>query len=376
MSAAAPAPLRRPKKFFDETAFKELHEATGKLDFTPDFNPSIEAILNMRDVALPEKLIALVKLQAWGNQKKFAVRDGSRNTPFTEADCARQFHVSRQTINRQTQKLIARCQLRVEDGKLYPVIDPEAERRLRSTEVVTPGSDNPSPNLRLLKKGWFAEHPDIHEQYQKAFQYIDAINRQIQADLREKLSPPGVTTPSGVSEPRGGHEQRDGVDTSNGTGRTTARPIFNSEKEELEQQEPTPPNPPLAEGEPRAPSPPPPASQAIEPVSNAEAQWKGFSFLAQQVGMENCEGEWDDNKKLFCKLSNRERYEAVKGIEVRALPGMQYARGFIPTMRNYLRKRLWTGPLRGIPPPLNDRKAAAREEFLEIQRRRADAAKN
>ena len=40
MSALNGNSPRRTKKFFDKAEFDELHEAVGKLDFTPDFNPS------------------------------------------------------------------------------------------------------------------------------------------------------------------------------------------------------------------------------------------------------------------------------------------------------------------------------------------------
>jgi hypothetical protein len=227
LSAAAPAPRRR-RKHFDHVAFEEMYKEAGKLDYTPDFNPAVEALIDMEDVALTERLMALIKLQAWGNQTLFAVHDDSRSSPFSEADCARRFKVSRQIINRYAGQLVERCRLRIEQGRLYPVPDPDAEGRARKAEAVNNGVDNPSPNLRLFKERYFAEHPELHEQYQKAFQFIADANRRIEAEFRATISsavsPTGVTAPPEAPKGRAGHEDDNGPDTEAAPSRTLGPP--------------------------------------------------------------------------------------------------------------------------------------------------------
>jgi hypothetical protein len=131
---------RRTKKFFDKAEFTALYQAVGKLDFTPDFNPSIEYFLMIEEVPLTERLLAVVKLQAWGNQKELAVHDDDRKKPFTLADAARKLGVRRQRIYEPAAKLVKRCQLRIEGQNLYPVADPAAERRNRRSESTRNGS--------------------------------------------------------------------------------------------------------------------------------------------------------------------------------------------------------------------------------------------
>ncbi len=136
------------------------------------------------------------------------------------------------------------------------------------------------------------------------------------------------------------------------------------------EEELSPPTPSLAHAkEGKRESPP---SSNLQAAPDPEQHWKGFCLLAKAVGMQNTEGEHESNKKLYLKLSIEEQYEAAKGIETRNLPGMQFARGFTPTMRNYLLKKLWTAPLRGTPPPASEvQKAAALQKFerLKMQRR-------
>ena len=165
---------RRTKKFFDKAAFNALYEAVGKLDFTPDFNPSIECIFVIEEVPLTERLLALVKLQAWGNQKPFAVHDDDRNRPFTRADAARKLGVPRQRIYEAAVKLVKRCQLRIEGQSLYPVADPAAEQRNRGSESTQNGTGWDARSFRL----WLLENPELAKKYRGAFQTIESIKRQ------------------------------------------------------------------------------------------------------------------------------------------------------------------------------------------------------
>jgi hypothetical protein len=131
----------------------------------------------------------------------------------------------------------------------------------------------------------------------------------------------------------------------------------------------SPPTPSLADAkEGRRESEP---STNLQVAPDPEQHWKGFCLLAKAVTMQNTEGEHESNKKLYLKLSLEEQYQAAKGIETRNLPGMQFARGFVPTMRNYLLKKLWTAPLRGTPPPASEvQKATARQEFERLKKQR------
>jgi hypothetical protein len=216
---------RRTKKFFDKAEFKALHEAVGKLDFTPDFNPSIESILMIEEVPLTEKLLALLKLQAWGNQKQLAVHDDARNRPFTQADAARKLGVSRQRIYEAAAKLVKRCQLRIEGQSLYPVADPAAEHRRRESESAPSGSAPDAQSFRL----WLLEHPDLAEDYREAFGTIGSIKRQFR---QEVVSGTGRGNGAPAS-PRSGQERGTRPDTSEDTGRTAGPPIIIEEEENL-----------------------------------------------------------------------------------------------------------------------------------------------
>jgi hypothetical protein len=335
--SAAPA-VRRRRKHFDHAAFEELHAAVGKLDYTPDFNPSIEALINMPEVSLTERLLALIKLQAWGNQKRFAVHDDDRACDFSEAECARRLNVSRQSINRAVAKLIERNLLRVEEGRLYPVPDPEAERR-RKDEVVTPVRTLSSPNLRLLKQRWFAEHPEIHEQYQKAFQVISEINQRIEAELNASVSATVVTDSPEDLSPRGGHEDANGADTDAPPLRTDEPPILIEEKRRIEEGEHPPPTPALE-------------TPGLDPeVLAAEPEyWRSFLFAARHVGMDLFEGDLASIQKEFEKLPLTEKRCAVEGIKERLDVGMFRPPGgdqsFAGNALWWIKSKKWTGDLK------------------------------
>jgi hypothetical protein len=214
---------RRTRKFFDKAEFNALHEAVGKLDFTPDFNPSIEYIFMIEEVPLTERLLALLKLQAWGNQKQLAVHDDNRTKPFTQADAARKLDVSRQRIYEAAVKLVKRCQLRIEGQSLYPVADPAAEYRNRGSESTRNGSGWDAHSFRL----WLLEHPELAEDYREAFQTIGSIKRQFRQETvsgteRENGAPP---------PPRSGQESSSRPDTSEDTDRTAEPPIIIEEQE-------------------------------------------------------------------------------------------------------------------------------------------------
>jgi hypothetical protein len=218
---------RRTKKFFDKAAFNALYEAVGKLDFTPDFNPSIEYFLMIEEVPLTERLLAVVKLQAWGNQNELAVHDDDRRKPFTLADAARKLGVRRQRIYGPAAKLVKRCQLRIEGQNLYPVADPAAEHRRRESESAPSGSAPDAQSFRL----WLLEHPDLAEDYREAFGTIGSIKRQFR---QEAVSGTGRGNGAPAS-PRTGHETGSRPDTSDDTGRTDEPPnIIEEEKNNLE----------------------------------------------------------------------------------------------------------------------------------------------
>jgi len=222
-----PGARRRTKKFFDKAEFNALYQAVGKLDFTPDFNPSIEYFLMIEEVPLTERLLAVVKLQAWGNQKELAVHDDDRKKPFTLADAARKLGVRRQRIYEPAAKLVKRCQLRIEGQNLYPVADPAAERRNRRSESTRNGSGWDAESFRL----WLLEHPELAEDYREAFQTIGSIKRQFR---QETVSGTGRKNGAAAS-PRTGHETGSRPDTSDDTGRTDEPPIIiEEEKNNLE----------------------------------------------------------------------------------------------------------------------------------------------
>ncbi len=117
MSAATTVPPRA-KVPFDYDAWTKLHADLGKPDYTPDFNAAIEKGLTVKKTALVEKLYALIKYQATGNQHGFAVHTEMRTKPFTEADCARRLGVTRDAINQAARVLDEeRFQLRREGGE-------------------------------------------------------------------------------------------------------------------------------------------------------------------------------------------------------------------------------------------------------------------
>jgi hypothetical protein len=236
MSGAAMQPVarRRTRKQFDEGDFRALHESTGKLDFTPDFNPSIEDLLRDPEIPVRAKTLALLKLQAWGNQSRFAVHDHARDTDFLEADVARYFGVSRQVVNRHVRDLDDRCLLRRIDGRLYPVADPGAERERRKGELSTPGGDkqpSSSPRLRLALENLFKEEPHEFERFTSALKTLDEIKRKAIKRYRPAdVSTPGEQMPEN-GDHRSGHDADTGADTNATPERTQTDPILITKEE-------------------------------------------------------------------------------------------------------------------------------------------------
>ena len=245
MSAAA-VPVR-PRKFYDEASFSELRSSVGGLDFTPDFNPAVEKIIMTREIRLPERLLALAKLKAWGNQKAFAVHDDPRTKPFTVSDFAKTLSVSRNTIYRTILVLQNRFQLRAADHLIYPVADPEAESRSAESQKFTPAGALPSISLRLFRKQWFGSHPEIQQKYQEAFRVVDEVNREIEREFRESEQAkkaqgdayPREEKTAEKPESPGGHEEDDRGDSSPEHGGAEKEPILKMNDELMNEGEPS-----------------------------------------------------------------------------------------------------------------------------------------
>ena len=124
------------------------------------------------------------------------------------------------------------------------------------------------------------------------------------------------------------------------------------------------PNPPATEtrlNEPRTPPPqmhpsvrpvepevrvPAPAAGDSTDVPPDENDWIEFSQVARLAKMRSTSVEDEDNRRRFFALPFPERIKAKRGIDARLERGAEYARGFVPTMENYLRKKLWEADVR------------------------------
>ena len=185
MSAAATGlSPKRVKKPYDKAAFHELHESVGKVDYLPDFNPAVEALIRDTDSRFRYRVLALIKLQSWANQKRFAVHDEWRNKPFLEADVARYFGVSRELVNRAVRVLKAKCLLTVEEGRLIPIADPVAEMERWLAQASTPAIDVSSPHIRPEERDrWFAEHPKELRLRKRIFKVLEQQKRRMRQDI-------------------------------------------------------------------------------------------------------------------------------------------------------------------------------------------------
>lgn len=244
MSAASATRPRRQRKPFDRDQFRDLHEGFGKLDFTPDFNPSVEKLIADKGVCIEARFLAAVKLQAWGNQSPYAVHDDSRLSPYTQADFAQLLGVARQRVSEVTALLQDRYYLRVEDKRLYPVEDPAAAEEAALADFhrfVRNVPDNPSPNLRLFRQGYFATHPEELAEFEKYLTGINRINSKIRSLFRESLSESYRTNElsgtgansAGFEERRTGQENTDVPDNSPLTYRTDSTPSLDKEETSL-----------------------------------------------------------------------------------------------------------------------------------------------
>ena len=238
MSAGNGTRPRRQRKPFDKDEFTKLHDGLGKLDFTPDFNPSIERIIRDDRICLEARYLLAVKFQSWGNQADFAVHDGERSKTFTQSDFAALLNVGRQRISELTAVLQSWYYLRVEGQKLYPNEDPAAVEEAAQRNVVRYVPDNLPHSLRFFRQEYFTSHPEELREFQAHLAGLNRINQKIRTLYRITLSGTTRTTePSGTSinstdfkEERPGQENRDVPDNLDDSYRTESAPsLYKSE---------------------------------------------------------------------------------------------------------------------------------------------------
>lgn len=100
--------------------------------------------------------------------------------------------------------------------------------------------------------------------------------------------------------------------------------------------------------------------------------WPELLEIAQEAEMAYGLSELANLLLIFRKLSMKERMAAIKGVRERIRCG-EYD-SHVPTLENYLRKKLWERPLRLRARASPDRKAAARQEAIRrIQEELEDA---
>jgi hypothetical protein len=122
-------------------------------------------------------------------------------------------------------------------------------------------------------------------------------------------------------------------------------------------------------------SPPPPQDDESPREETADRTWSQFRAAALAVGMRASAEELKRLQSAWIGLDEEQKQAAVEGIAQRVQSGEYSDPAFVPLLENYVRKRLWTRPLRpkAHPPPQRlDRKAQARAEFLARLQRDAE----
>lgn len=207
--------------------FQEFHARHGRKAFTPDFNSSLEALMQDRGATVCERVLAWAKRYAWGNYSDFAVDDEGR--PLGQVDCAEQLRIDKRQVNTAVRVWEARGYLRTEGRLIYPDDSPQPERR---GKVIDP-YDFRSPSFRLFLQDWSHEHPDEYRLLEEARALVERLRMQIVEQYRERKKSLALSTNGSGSRSGAGQKVARVEDEKSLGSRTNEPPILIDEKEEV-----------------------------------------------------------------------------------------------------------------------------------------------
>src|SRR6185437_1295846 len=175
------------------SGWREFHQRHGEQYFTPAFNAYLEAQIRDPKLGTDSRIDAWLLRRSWGNHADSCV-DSKKGIIQTQADCARDLGLKRQTVNPYFALRAEQNFIRLEGREIFLVDDPEgngAEEGPDSSPNILPVSDGSLPNDPLRSLDAFLDrvlgvaHPLVKEYQEIREEYKTFQARR--ADVRGRL---------------------------------------------------------------------------------------------------------------------------------------------------------------------------------------------
>lgn len=154
----------------------EYEAATKDRPFTKDFNAALEALINDPAETIAQRVLAWLKLRAWGNFRLYAVnKDG---TPAFQSDCALDLKLKKQLVSKAVAYWKLRGYLDCKGKLLYPVISP-------SPPALPEKSPKKSPEWVTFLQLWQVTHSVDFAALEEARSVVKRLRKVMLSDYRE-----------------------------------------------------------------------------------------------------------------------------------------------------------------------------------------------
>lgn len=165
--------LTVPSTFSGKQRRQQFDEATAGLNFSKDFNTSLEAIITDEMATIGHRFLAWIKRRAWGNYSLCAIKDNG--LAAFQRDCAAELGVDKSKLSNVITYYERRGYVRREGKLLYPVIAP----------VLTSPPVDDKVNYSKFMEWWKVAKSSTFLDMQEARSVIARARKVLRADYKQ-----------------------------------------------------------------------------------------------------------------------------------------------------------------------------------------------